>query len=122
MNYMKAVNMLKEHGFRVVNTGTDGVAMNNGYVGIAVYENSSGVVGKMLCYVSEGSGFVRYIAEYNPCAMWKMKCYHGNIEEMMEILCGSPNNIVVRIKQLALSSMKSIRYYLQRRSVNHLIK
>ena len=105
MNYMKAVNMLKEHGFKVINTGSDGIAMNNGYVGITVYENSLGVVGKMLCYVSDEPNMVRYIAEYNPCAMWKMKCYQGNIEEMMEILCGSPNNIAVRFKQLTLSSM-----------------
>ena len=105
MNYTKAVEMLKEHGFGAINSGTSGVAMNNGYVGIVIYENASGEIGKMLCYVSEGWGFIRYIAKYNSCEMWRLDCYQGNIEEMLEILCGSPNNIVVRFKQLALSSM-----------------
>lgn len=105
MNYMKAVNILKEHGFKVINTGSDGIAMNNGYVGITVYENRLGVIGKMLCYVQDEPNIVRYIAEYNPNAKWRLDCYQGNIEEMMEILCGSPCNIVTGLKQLELSSM-----------------
>ena len=106
MNYMKAVNMLKEHGFKVINTGSGGVAMNNGYVGIAIYEYFTGVVGKMQCYVPDGPNMVRYIAEYcSPYAVKMKNCYRGDVEEIMEVLCGSPCNIVTRFKQLELSSM-----------------